>query len=353
MKRKYSGNAYIIFALICLIAFNTGAILIKTLDYKAKPVFHYEEAKVKKKLRKDNIFVHFFNRTSSIINLYQVESIKLKKPEVLAEDNEDDMGGDLDFIEDVEIIDELEEYEGLITIEEGIDNVSGENVPEPLNMKKLEVDKDKPYILLYHTHGSEAYSSLVTSQHHTTDRNYNVTTIGETISKVLEAQGHNVGHITKYHDIPSYNQSYSKSLATATEELEKNNNYKILLDVHRDGHDIENPNIKKNLNNILEKSKVNINGKDVATFFLVIGPESQNKEAVLNFAKYIKAVSDSLYPGLCTGIMVKPVGKYNQFLSDYSALFEVGNNFNTMEEAMETANLLGEILSIVFDKIQE
>lgn len=353
MKRRYSGNAYIIFALICLIAFNTGAILIKTIDYKAKPVFRYEEAKVKKKLKKENLFACFFNRTSSIINLYQSESIKPKKPEKLAEDNEDDMEGNLKFLEDTEIIDKLEEYEGLITIEEGSDNISAENVPEPLNIKKLEVDKEKPYILLYHTHGTESYSSLATNVHHTTDRNYNVTTIGETISKVLEAQGHNVEHIVKYHDIPSYNQSYSRSLSTATEELEKNSNYKILLDVHRDGFDVDNPSIKKDIKNLTEKSKVNINGKDAATFFLVVGPDSPNKEAVLSFAKYVKAVSDSLYPGLCTGIMVKPAGKYNQFLSDYAALIEVGNNINTMEEATETANLLGEVLSIVIDKMQQ
>ena len=38
--------------------------------------------------------------------------------------------------------------------------------------------------------------------------------------------------------------------------------------------------------------------------------------------------------------MIKPVGKYNQFLSDYSALIEVGSNLNTMEEAKETARII-------------
>ena len=49
----------------------------------------------------------------------------------------------------------------------------------------------------------------------------------------------------------------------------------------------------------------------------------------------------------------KASGKFNQFLSDYSALIEVGSNLNTMDEAMETAKILGEILSVVIDNIQE
>ena len=98
------------------------------------------------------------------------------------------------------------------------------------------------------------------------------------------------------------------------------------------------------MNKLLEKTKTNINGKDVATFCFVVGPDNPNKEAILSFAKYIKAISDILYPELCTGIIIKPVGKYNQYFSDYSALIEVGSNLNTMNEAMETAKLLGEII---------
>ena len=47
------------------------------------------------------------------------------------------------------------------------------------------------------------------------------------------------------------------------------------------------------------------------------------------------------------------MGKYNQFLSDYSMLVEIGSNLNTMEEALETAKLFGELLDIVIQNIIE
>ena len=96
-----------------------------------------------------------------------------------------------------------------------------------------------------------------------------------------------------------------------------------------------------------------IDGKDVATFSIVIGPDSPNVDEVLKFAKYIKSVSDTLYPGLCKGIIIKPSGKFNQFVSNYYALIEIGSNLNTIEEAQESAKLVGKILSVVIDKVQE
>ncbi len=260
------------------------------------------------------------------------------------------------IVEDFIIIDKVEEYEDLIVISDTEGNIILENLPKPLNIKPLKVDKDKPYILIYHTHGTEAYSNLETNIHHTTDRKYNITTIGENVAKVLEEKGgHKVGHITTYHDIPSYNKSYSRSLNTVTNNLGgENSNFKILLDIHRDGVDLEEPRVKKNLDKYINKFKTKINGKDVATFYFVIGPDSPpNKENVLNFAKYFKAVCDIIYPDLCTGILIKPVGKYNQFLSDYSMLIEIGSNLNTMEEAMETSKLFGELLDIVIQNILE
>ncbi len=391
MRGKSSRNTYIIFALICLIVFNSGTILIRTMGNKAKldeeeearPVFKEE----KSEKRNERLLIALVSRTSSIINLHRSQQsssnnglggylnlslkdrfkgfVKAQFPSVLSfntkpkakdgdELKEEDMESkDPTVVEDFIIIDRIEEYEDLIVIDESGGDVSPEDVPKPLNINPLKIDKEKPYILLYHTHGTESYSSLENKRHHTTDKKYNVTTIGEIMSKSLEAKGHKVEHVTKYHDIPSYNKSYAESLKTVREKLEENNNLKILLDVHRDGFDHNDAKIKKNMKNILNKSKVKIGDKDVATFFFVIGPDSPNKEQVLSFAKYFKVVSDVLYPGLCTGITVKPVGKYNQFLSDYSALIEVGNNLNTMEEAEETAKLIGEILSVVIDNIQE
>jgi len=173
--------------------------------------------------------------------------------------------------------------------------------------------------------------------------------IGNIIATVLEANSHKVDHVETVHDLPSYNQSYSRSLNTIKNKMAESSNINVLLDIHRDAIVDESPNMET----IKAKSKIDIGGKSVATFSLVVGPDSVNKEQVLGFAKYVKAVSDTLYPGLCRGILIKPRGKYNQYLSDYSALIEVGYNFNTIEEANEGAKLVGEVLSMVMSRLLE
>lgn len=391
MKQDDMRNTYIILALLCLLMFNIGTIFINTIGSQGKKVISREVEPVFKQHssqeKRNNFFITLFGRTSSIINLHRNQQdldknrkedlvgdfnlrdsiyrlLKAQFPFIISfeEDNldlenedinNDDIGESPTMVEDFVIIDRLEEYEDLIIINDSEGNLSIENVPKPINVKPLKIDKDKPYILLYHTHGTESYYVKGTNQHHTTDRRYNVTTVGEKMAQVLVEKGHKVEHITTYHDIPSYNKSYSRSLNTITKKLEENNNFKVLLDIHRDGYDPKDPTVIKNMKKLLSKTKIQIHGKDVATFYFVIGPDSPNKEEVLNFAKYFKAVSDAIYPNLCTGILIKPKGKYNQFLSNYSALIELGSNLNTMEEAMETAKLVAEILSIVIDNLKE
>ncbi|HHV45691.1 MAG TPA: stage II sporulation protein P [Tissierellia bacterium] len=392
MRENYNRNNYIIFALICLIAFNIGSFLIswaegKTDDYHADEA--WEVFKQETYQEDEKLFISLLSKASSIINLYKNQqpirheeyplfnlnillrntlnrflkaqfpailnfNLFLKDNEVLNEDNIEEYEMNSKIAEDFIIIESIEEYKDLIVIRNEADgSISIENIPDPVNVKPLEVDDSKPYILIYHTHGTEAYSSLETNEHHTTDLNYNVTTIGKIIAETMEQYGHKVEHVSKYHDVPSYSKSYSESLKTISEKIQENSNFKILLDIHRNGFDQNDPDVKANLDNLLGKTKINIDGKEVATFFFVIGPDSENTEAVLNFAKYIKAITDAVYPNLCTGILIKPVGRYNQFLSDYSALIEIGSNLNTMEEAKETARILGEILNVAIDKIKK
>lgn len=377
MRRENSRYTYVVFALVCLIVFNIGAFLISqvglmgnrdlSLEPDIRPVFRENITR-----ERGNFFINIFSKSSAAISVYKSQSPGIKGESILniiksqlpfSLFNKDRQGDGEEYnnenmedsivTEDFIVIDRVKEYEDLIVITDTEGNLILENLPKPINVESLKVDKDKPYVLIYHTHGTEAYSNQETNLHHTTDRNYNVVTIGENVTKVLEAKGHNVEHITTYHDIPSYNQSYSRSLNTITEKIQENNNFKILLDIHRDGIDLDNTSVRSNLNKYIDKFTTKIDGKDVATFYFVIGPDSPNKDAVLSFAKYFKAIADIVYPDLCTGILIKPRGKYNQFMSDYSMLVEIGANINTMEEALESARLFGEIMDLVLQNILE
>lgn len=236
-----------------------------------------------------------------------------------------------------------------INISDYKEGLQTSEIASVLKVKSIKTDENKPYILLYHTHGTESYYPKKVSNYHTTERKYNVTNIGEIIANSLTEKGQNVKHIDTYHDIPSYNKSYSRSLATGTTELENEKNLKVVFDIHRDAVELS----KTNIETANERFKVNINGKQVARFSMVIGPENPNKDELVKFAQYIKAVSDLMYPGLCRGIIIKNYGKFNQYISDHYALIEVGSNINTVEEAEETANLISEILDAVIKGIKE
>ncbi|HLS52822.1 MAG TPA: stage II sporulation protein P, partial [Tissierellaceae bacterium] len=322
-------STYLIIALTCLILLNLGSMLIvftKNIDnFKGGEVRLL--GKLKKALRVDNIVQ---------------EVMKFPFPKKDDKKDPSDNENELEIYDDFIITDALEEYENLIIVKDSSGKDSIENIPEPLNIKKIEVDKDKPYIYIYHTHATETFSPYKDNNYHTTDNKKNMVNIGEILTKVLEAGGHKVIHEKTHHDIPSYNQSYSRSLNSLERVMKKEKNLKIFLDLHRDGIEMDKPNYKKRLATF----KTEIEGKPTATFSLVVGPHSPNYEQVLNFAKYIKAVSDVMYPDLCTGIIVKKVGKFNQFVSDYAALLEIGSNGNTLEEVEECIKLVGDVLDV-------
>jgi len=262
------------------------------------------------------------------------------------EDDENDEGkNNVMILEDIVFIeDPVENNEGQELLDTSEANHDEIQAPNPINL-----NHEDPYVLIYHTHGTESFLPIKTDNYHTTKREYNVLTLGEIIGNSLSENGHKVKHVDIYHDIPSYNESYARSLATLKNELKQNENLKIVFDIHRDGVDENASYIEK----AKKESKVNINGKEVATFFMVIGPDNPNKDELIKFANYIKNVSDKIYPGLCKGIVIKPLGKFNQYLTDYYALIEVGSNLNTIEEAKESAKLVGEVLCEVIEGIKE
>lgn len=94
-------------------------------------------------------------------------------------------------------------------------------------------------IILFHTHSCESYTSsdkypyTPTGTFRTTDLNFTVVRVGTELENQLKQYKYNVIHNTDYHDYPSYNGSYTRSLATV-ENMLKTNPSDIIIDVHRD-----------------------------------------------------------------------------------------------------------------------
>lgn len=336
-NKKDNKSNYIILCLISLIILNMFVLTRKLNGDESR--------------NKNIVGTRFFNRILSIKNFSSRTFNKNVDP---IEDNfimlEDiNIEDEIESQEDDILIQNFDEYDNLIIVKDSTGTSSIENIPDLINIKKAKVNKEDPYIFIYHTHATEGYLPFEGQGYSNINNSKNVVAAGATMSKVLEANNHKVMHNQTHHDMPSYNMSYSRSLTTLNKVKEEENNLQFFFDIHRDGVEKDAPYYDK----FLKTSKIEIDGKSVATFELVIGPGNPNYDELLGFANYIKAVSDALYPGLCKGILIKPIGKYNLFVSDYTALIELGSNLNTIDEANESAKYVGEILSLVIDSIVE
>ena len=98
---------------------------------------------------------------------------------------------------------------------------------------------DNKNVVIFHTHSCESYTPSekfqynTTGTYRTTDLNYTVTRVGTELETELKKYNIPVVHNTSYHDYPSYNGSYTRSLTTVQNIL-KNTPSDIIIDLHRD-----------------------------------------------------------------------------------------------------------------------
>ncbi|MCR1955875.1 stage II sporulation protein P [Clostridioides mangenotii] len=215
-----------------------------------------------------------------------------------------------------------------------------------LNYKNdMRVTKDNPKILIYHTHGCETYSNSPKGNYHSTDKVNSVMEVGSVLTSELANKGWGVVHTTKYHDYPSYNNSYSSSLKTVKELLPKYPSVDIAIDLHRDARDIKDKATKEKDH---KKYTTEIDGKRVAKFFFVIGGKNDNSKELRALAEDINKVAQKKFPGLVSPIIEKDYARFNQFAAKKHLLIEIGSNATTIEEAKETSKYVAEILDEYF-----
>ena len=96
----------------------------------------------------------------------------------------------------------------------------------------LDVDFNKNDIIIFHTHTCESYTQTEQYQYNssgnfrTTDLNYSVVRVGDELEKYLTNYGYSVIHDKSYHDYPSYNGSYDRSLVTVKNLLADNEKFR-------------------------------------------------------------------------------------------------------------------------------
>lgn len=242
------------------------------------------------------------------------------------------------------------------------DGGTGPARPVPPISRRTEADLRRfpwgtvPLVAIYHTHSSETYHG---PERHAKDRSYSpsdhawgktsgMISIGGELARTL-TQDYRIPvvHSRNIHDYPVYRDAYVNSAVTVKELLRKYPSLRIVLDIHRDGlADMD-----------LDFITTVMGGERLARIAVIVGrgqPGLPNPHWGKNqaLAERLHAKMEEMYPGLSRGLIVRN-WPYNQELSDCALLLELGDHFNTREEAQKSAGLLADCLAaLLADEVQ-
>ena len=205
-----------------------------------------------------------------------------------------------------------------------------------------------PVVLIYHTHAEEAYrqsrgySYRETGEktYKTLDKKKSVVALGEKLKQALEERGFTVIHDDTDVEPPELKSAYERSLKI----MEQYPEAAVYIDLHRNTASVRQ---KKD-------DVVMLDGKRCARMFFVVGTGIGTYEGEYDTAHdwqqnyaLAKAVTDRLRavdPDFALDIRLK-VGRYNQHVSPYCMLIELGHNANTFSDAVNSIPYLADALA--------
>lgn len=222
----------------------------------------------------------------------------------------------------------------------------------PIEIEIIPTDepvRPKTRVLIYHTHTHEAYEQVSDDPYQaleawrTTDADHSIVRVGEELAKRLEAYGMDVTHDVTDHEGSDLSTAYTRSLETLKGYSGK---FDLYIDLHRDAW-IEGT----------ERAFSAPNGESMAQLMMLIGngngfDEKPYYRQNLAFAQFLTQRINRVVPGLCKPVLVKD-GRYNQHIGVFSILVEVGNNRNTLHEALNAVPALAEAIYSLMDEEPE
>ena len=220
--------------------------------------------------------------------------------------------------------------------------------PQALVLQPLQWDLtvDEPSVLIIHTHGTEAYTQTpdapyyASSDYRTSDDRYNVISIGDELTRLLEEAGLTVIHDRTAYDLTDYESAYSQARAAAQAYLKQYPSIKMVLDLHRDA--------AQNTDGSQWASCATVNGERSAQLMFVVGTDAMgdrhpNWMTNLSIAGKLNVLMEKSAPGICRSIDLR--GKrYNHDLAMGAMIVEVGSAGNTHSEAMRAIPVLADAI---------
>lgn len=232
---------------------------------------------------------------------------------------------------------------GALPLSPGAQPAENEHTDDITTIRTQIIAAPEPYVgrvLIYHTHTHEAYTPEYPGEYaeleqwRTDDNSHNVVRVGEELAARLTRLGFEVVHDKTDHEGDDLATAYSRSLET----LEKydTSEFDLLIDLHRDAYSEG------------VALTCGVRGKNAARLMALIGVgenfnDRPDYQANYAFAQQLTALININNPGLCRDVLVKN-GRYNQHVGAPAILIEVGNNKNTLSEALAAVPPLAEAI---------
>lgn len=202
-----------------------------------------------------------------------------------------------------------------------------------------EYGEGAPLVLIYHTHGTEAYSECAGKGFRSEDITENVVAVGAAMSEALDGYGIGNIHLCEMFDKDDFNTAYDRSTAAVRDVLSEYPSVKYIIDVHRDFVDRNGEYVKCSA----------VSGENsFAQLMLVCGTDEggsghENWRDNLTFALQLQSLLWQKSPGLMRPIDLKSASFY-QDTGAGSLIVEFGSCGNSLEEAKASARLFARTL---------
>lgn len=221
------------------------------------------------------------------------------------------------------------------------------NLKDNINIEYL-ASSGAPIVLIVHTHATEGYSADGAISYLESGGEYarsddiknNVVAVGKVLADELNKAGISTIHSTVLHDAVQYKDSYARSEETIRQYLEKYPSIRLVIDLHRDA-------IVRSNGDLVRPVALS-DGEAAAQVMCVVGSDwggqkCANWQGNLALALKLRETLNSKTEGICRPPYLKS-STYNQELSPYSLLLEMGASGNSLEEAKRSAKLVANAL---------
>ena len=202
-----------------------------------------------------------------------------------------------------------------------------------INISKSISLNNNNLVYIYNTHDTEKYTLPFTSD-------YSIIPDVTLVSKMLKEylKSYNIDSYIESSKIKDYLKKnklkYSDSYEASRYYLKKNlnNNYELILDIHRDS--------LRRKYTLYEKDN-----KKYARILFIIGASNKNYKKNKEVAENLNSRLNDKYKGMSRGVTIREDTTYNQDLNSKIILVKIGGIDNTLEELNNTIEVFSKVIS--------